>query len=145
MSALPPETIARVARLIPMLSSDKAGEVVAAAAAIERTLKAAACDWHDFADHLGREVQAVVYIDIMRRKTKPPSDLPPLFETLRRSARLEWLDHAVGSALLDDAERALCISLRAQIYSQPHKTIPPRHCAAVSVALGKLWTAGVRA
>ena len=33
-----------------MLSSDKAGEVVAAAAAIERTLKAAACDWHDLAD-----------------------------------------------------------------------------------------------
>ena len=86
----------------------------------------------------------MVYLHIVGHKPKPPSDLPPLFETLRRFARLEWLDHAVGSDLLNDTERTLCITLRAQTYSQPHKTIPPRPCAAISVALGKLWTAGVR-
>ena len=41
--SLPP----KVALLIPMLGSDQDGEVIGAARAIERTLKAVGCDWHD--------------------------------------------------------------------------------------------------
>jgi hypothetical protein len=42
----------KIARLIPLLSSDKDGEVVATARAIERTLKARGCDLHDLAARL---------------------------------------------------------------------------------------------
>ena len=41
--SLPP----KVALLIPLLGSDQDGEVLGAVRAIERTLKAAGCDWHD--------------------------------------------------------------------------------------------------
>ena len=41
--SLPP----KVALLIPLLGSNQDGEVLGAARAIERTLKAAGCDWHD--------------------------------------------------------------------------------------------------
>ena len=41
--SLPP----KVVLLIPMLGSDQDGEVIGAARAIERTLKAVGCDWHD--------------------------------------------------------------------------------------------------
>jgi hypothetical protein len=37
----------RLARLLPLLSSDQPGEVTATAAAIGRALKAAERDWHD--------------------------------------------------------------------------------------------------
>lgn len=40
---------ARVAKLLPLLGSDKAGEVVATAAAIGRTLTLAGLDWHALA------------------------------------------------------------------------------------------------
>ena len=36
----------KLVKLIPLLGSDKSGEVVAAAAAMSRTLKAAGLDWH---------------------------------------------------------------------------------------------------
>ena len=47
MSALPHETRQRLAKLIPLLASDKDGEVVAAARAIERALGAVGKDHHD--------------------------------------------------------------------------------------------------
>jgi hypothetical protein len=40
--------------MIPRLGSTHDGEVIATARAIDRTLKAAACDWHDLATAAGR-------------------------------------------------------------------------------------------
>ena len=45
--------VERLAKLIPMLSSDKQGEVLATVAAIGRTLQNAGCDWHDLAKNIG--------------------------------------------------------------------------------------------
>jgi hypothetical protein len=39
----------KISKLIPLLGSDKDGEIVAAAKAIGRTLRATGCDWHDLA------------------------------------------------------------------------------------------------
>ena len=39
----------KLAKLLPLLGSDKAGEVSAAAAAISQTLRTAGADWHDIA------------------------------------------------------------------------------------------------
>ena len=46
----------KIALLIPLLGSDVDGEVVGAARAIERTLKAAGRDWHDLAAQLAPTV-----------------------------------------------------------------------------------------
>ncbi len=48
----------RLEKLILLLSSDKPGEVAAAAAAIERTLATVGCDWHDLAAWIGAKQQA---------------------------------------------------------------------------------------
>ena len=37
----------KLAKLLPLLGSDKHGEVVAAALAVGRTLASAGADWHD--------------------------------------------------------------------------------------------------
>ncbi len=51
---LPASALPKLPKLIPLLSSDKAGEVVASAAAIGRTLKTAGCTWHDVSAQLTR-------------------------------------------------------------------------------------------
>lgn len=43
------DCLPRLKSLLLMLSSDRDGEVVAAARAVERTLKSAGADWHDLA------------------------------------------------------------------------------------------------
>jgi hypothetical protein len=45
---LSPDTILKLAKMIPCLSSDHAGEVVATAHAIQRTLQSSGRDWHDW-------------------------------------------------------------------------------------------------
>lgn len=52
----------KLAKLVLMLSSNADGEVVAAAKAIDRTLKASGCDWHYLARVLSSPDQC----------TKPP-------------------------------------------------------------------------
>jgi hypothetical protein len=47
-------TARRIGQLVRMLGSDKSGEVVAAAAAINRTLSVAGLDLHQFADLIAR-------------------------------------------------------------------------------------------
>jgi hypothetical protein len=46
---MPSSTHQRVSKLLPLLGSDKDGEVVAAARAIERTLRPTGWDWHTLA------------------------------------------------------------------------------------------------
>src|SRR5438094_640406 len=49
MSALPAAVARKIALLIPLLASDKIGEVQATACAIKRTLESAGLDLHDLA------------------------------------------------------------------------------------------------
>lgn len=51
-AAIPPATVARLVKLLPLLGSPEPGEVTATAAAIGRTLKAAGLDWHTLAAHV---------------------------------------------------------------------------------------------
>jgi hypothetical protein len=40
---------AKIARLVPLLGSNRDGEIIATVHAIGRSLKSAGCDWHDLA------------------------------------------------------------------------------------------------
>ncbi|CUX23231.1 conserved hypothetical protein [Agrobacterium deltaense Zutra 3/1] len=60
------KTLAKVGKLLPMLSSKNAGEVSAALAAIDRTLVRCGSDWHDIAAALQKppkKVEVIVYRD----------------------------------------------------------------------------------
>jgi hypothetical protein len=75
MSALTPIG-PKLAKLIPLLSSDKDGEVLATARAIERTLRAEGCDWHDLASAVTREPETrVIYIKQPEPEPKDWCDL----------------------------------------------------------------------
>ena len=80
---LPAVILPKLRRLIPLLSSDQPGEVVAAAAAIGRTLKTAGATWHDLAAALTEPARFVVY---------PPRPSP---------GRATWADMLVIASELD--------------------------------------------
>lgn len=82
--------VSKLAKLLPLLGSDKPGEVVATAAAIERTLKGLGCDWHDLA--------ALVE----RHWSKPPADEPkpaPWRDLAQRC--LQEADHPLQAAEIE--------------------------------------------
>ena len=58
---LPAAILPKLAKLVLLLSSDKLGEVAAAAAAIDRTLESAGATWHELAAQLTE--QRVSYRD----------------------------------------------------------------------------------
>ena len=116
----------RPGKLIPMLSSDQGGEVIAAAAAIGRALKGAGLDWHD----LARRAAAPTFADMMQVRVRPatkPSAAPeppkpaepptppkpkrepspwPTWATLSRFQRLAWMDVIKADASLMTAREA---------------------------------------
>ena len=59
---IPAEVATKLAKLLPVLSSNQDGEVIGAARAIDRVLKSANLDWH-------------VLADIVSRSAPPPIDL----------------------------------------------------------------------
>ena len=63
-------------KLIPLLGSDKPGEVIATASAIGRTLERAGCDWHDLADGVERAALPAV-VEQPRQQASPAPELKP--------------------------------------------------------------------
>jgi hypothetical protein len=84
----------KLAKLLPMLASDKDGEVVATARAIGRTLSAAKADWHDL-------VRALT-----ERQPEPDSidDLPFILRCLHDHPSLtEWESKFIASIAAQQA------------------------------------------
>lgn len=57
---IPVEVSAKLAKLLPVLSSDQDNEVVAAARAIDRVLRAAGLDWHTLAEAVSRPAAPIL-------------------------------------------------------------------------------------
>ena len=74
---LPAVILPKLSKLIPMLSTDQDGELVAAARAIGRALQGVGLDFHDLAHAFDtpRIVERVVYRD--RPVPTKPADAPP--------------------------------------------------------------------
>ena len=101
----------RLGKLIPLLSSDQGGEVIAAATAIGRTLTGVGLDWHDLAQRVAEPSITDFVADVFKAKqpTPPPTPEPtrapptpskpkrepspwPTWATLSRFQRLAWMD-----------------------------------------------------
>jgi hypothetical protein len=58
--SLPADVLPKLRRLIPLLASDKGGEVIATTAAISRILEVSGYNWHDLATALTEQPRLVV-------------------------------------------------------------------------------------
>jgi hypothetical protein len=92
---LPPAVREKLGKLVPMLSSNQDGERVGAVAAIERVLKSAGLDWHDFTGWV----------------TAPPPAAPP--PSPPREPRPDNSEDELGISMLDHELVSLVEALRA--------------------------------
>jgi hypothetical protein len=93
-----PHLKARLTKLLPLLASDKAGEVVATAAAIVRALEAETLDLHDLAAALGPTPRHA-------RPTRGAFSAPPHFDDLTHFERRAWMDALMKAEWLTAFER----------------------------------------
>lgn len=107
MSKLRANDLKKLRKLVPLLASEHAGEIVAAAEAMRRTLERAGCSFHDFAAALGRAptvrvVEKVVYRDRVVEKEKIVYRDPPfLRQATERKPMCASEIAAQGNAILD--------------------------------------------
>lgn len=140
MSALPD-----LSKVIPLLSSPVDGEVLAAARAIDRKLKAAGCDWHDLSEAKSgprevvrervivretrgaREAALAARIALLEEHLQTEEEL--LAERRRtsvrwgwigRQQRIAWCREIAGCQHLAAVDRAFANLLADQLHSQPH-------------------------
>jgi hypothetical protein len=92
---LPAAVREKLGKLVPLLSSDQDGERVGAVAAIERVLKSAGLDWHDFTGWI----------------TAPPAAAPP--PPPPRQPRPADPEDELGMSVLDHELVSLVEALRA--------------------------------
>jgi hypothetical protein len=112
---LPPVVRDKLAKLVPMLSSDRDGERIGAVSAIDRVLKSANLDWHD----LAAQITAGPVQEQPQEQPQPQSgpqghvldemdsyDLVDLIESIRESGA-EFNERAEGflNSLLGRASR----------------------------------------
>ena len=112
----------KLARLIPLLSSDKDGEVFGAARAIGRTLHSAGLDWHDLA---GAVTERQPLAALILRSEQAPGQ----WHTLSPHQRIAWLDHLLASDGLSPWERKFCASVRACLSTRPRAEQSPKQRA----------------
>ena len=74
---IPAEIATKAAKLLPMLSADHDGEVIGAARAIDRVLKAAGLDWHTLAETVTRSAPSPIDLSAFRGFTPSATALDP--------------------------------------------------------------------
>ena len=105
MGDLSPDVNVKLGRLVAMLSSPVAGEVVATAAAIGRTLDRAGMDWHD----LAKRLTALAQPQPQPRRGTAGADFDPRNASLRAMA--DWLAKYAPHGLTD-AQREFVANMR---------------------------------
>lgn len=98
MSALSEKAKHRLAKLIPLLGSDKAGERQATVSAMASVLTAAGLDWHDLAAAVGGA-------EIVEAQRPPQIAPAPTWAELTHQERLGWLKAILKQNDLGDLER----------------------------------------
>ena len=115
----------KLGKLIPLLASDKPGEVLGAVAAIRRTLEREGLDLHDLAKVLGR--------------AEPPDTVGPLaWRDIPESERAAWLAQMRGSRLLSPWERSFCSSILEQSRFRPWQRLSPKQIAILDRCILKI-------
>ncbi len=136
MSTFSSDTAARVAKLVPMLSSPVAGEVAATAAAIERTLTSGGSDWYDLASAIGGQV--------MKPLKHPGPMLFPKLDLLTRDSTIAWMNAIAATSWATEWECAFCNSIADQTYRQPHRNFTVKQTKACNALLRRAFAEGVR-
>ena len=118
----------KLAALIPLLGSDKPGEVAATAAAITRQLAKAGADWHDLADTL--TVQPVLF-------NADDTAQPPVFYDHLRAC--EWILQTDAGTRLSTRDREFVVDMQQKLHFWKASPKQATWLRAVILKLGGRW------
>jgi hypothetical protein len=159
------QTIAsKLAKLLPLLASDKPGEVAATAAAINRTLAAAGADLHDLASAIEGLSKAAPKARRQRKPASRPAGPDPerarsaqqpkprqyytedtkLWADLSPAERLALAQQLLDSEILTLWEIDLVSNIRAQVREWPHARQSERQQAVLDRLAATLRLKGAR-
>jgi hypothetical protein len=126
----------KLRKLLPLLSSDKDGEVVATARAIERTLRSEGFDLHDLAAVVEREPERTspVHPDPQPYSYRPR---PCRWERLRSDEKVVALD-AIQGLQLSAWEEQFVASVGEMVRGTPHVTLTQKQVAALNRLLARV-------
>lgn len=159
----------RLGKLIPRLSSDHDGEIIATVAAIGRTLKGAKLDFHDLGKRVTAETMAEVIAGFGKSYTgsgfsRPRSDPPPArseappekpkpepspwptFMQLGRHGRLRWIEAVRSSEHYQSMKaRKEFEALYEKMYRRPHEFVTRKEVNFFNKIVRISWLLGIRA
>jgi hypothetical protein len=114
--SLPPAVAGRLSKLLPLLSSDKDGEVVATARAIQRTLAAADLDFHSLAATL-----STLAPELVQALSARALEVPESWSELSLNDKRFWLSALCKADWLTSREREIIEDLENRFRVAPHE------------------------
>ena len=139
LPAFPP----KLAKMIRMLSADNDGQVLAAARAIDRTLKSAGLDWHDLA-------AAFMPEDPKPKRVAPDwespryTTAPSRWRSLSSGERIMAFDVIFTLDTLSEWERAFARSIYPRLRARPETSLTAKQMAVLDGLLVKVWEQGIK-
>jgi hypothetical protein len=142
---LPAPIASKISKLLPLLASDKDGEVLGAARAIHRTLQSAGSDLHDLAARLSRDnapPDPELDADPPPQAQKPPPWGKP-------AAPCRWGDLSpderknalviISTLSLSDWERRFLASISDRVVRAPWVSLSAKQVDILNGMLQRVW------
>ncbi len=142
--SLPAPVAIKIRKLLPLLGSDKDGEVLGAARAIHRTLQSAGSDLHDLAARLEGNNAPDPKLDA---DPPPPAWKPPPWRNPAGPCR--WGDLGpderknalifIGTLPLSNWERQFVTNITGQVVRSPWASLSPKQIEVINRLLQRFW------
>lgn len=129
-----PSVAPKLAKLLPLLASDRDGEVLGAVVAIRRTLATAGLDLHDLASAM----------TVDRAPRSIPERGAPMWRTLNFEQRIAWLSVLRRSVALSPWEHRFVSDTYDRVRRNPAMGLSGRQAGIVNGLLAKAWAEGGR-
>jgi hypothetical protein len=137
MNALAAPVAHKLQKLLPLLASDKGGEVLGTVNAIRRTLGAHGLDLHDLAKAIAAAAEPPP-----QHERASSCDVVPLWENMLPGQRQILLERLLAWGGLSDFEAAFCVQMRqhAGKYTRPPS---PKQVVVLNQIILKGWREGI--
>jgi hypothetical protein len=142
---LPAPIASKISKLLPLLASDKDGEVLGAARAIHRTLQSAGADLHDLAARLSTDNDPPapeLDADPPPQAQKPPSwgkpAAPCRWGDLSPDERKDALG-VISTLPLSEWEWRFVANITGLIHQTPRGSLSPKQVEILNRLLRRVW------
>jgi hypothetical protein len=127
----------KLAKLVPMLSSDRDGEVLAAVRAISGALASEGLDWHD--------LSSVLSTEFAKRQSISSAIAPPAsFDLMSHQERRAWCDALMRADFTTPYERSRVADIANTVRAGLDYAFKPKTLKLIDALIARAEAVGVR-